>query len=278
MHTLLNVFEHKHFVYFITAVITYGVAGLVTNVIRTLLDKYFHQASLSSKVDPTRYAFAKNAVSLIVFILATVFVFSRIPSLRTIGLTLFASAGIFAAIIGFAAQAAFANVFSGIFIVIYKPFRVEDNIMVGKDYEGIVEDITLRHTVIRNYENRRIVVPNSVISAAVITNSTLDERLCMHVHFHVAFGTDVDKALTIIREIAEKHPLVLDNRTLEEKEQGKEKVKTRLIELEDHGARLRAWVWTHDPSTGFEAKCDILKSVKERFDQEGIQLAERNKN
>ena len=122
-----------------------------------------------------------------------------IPKLKSLGVTIFAGAGILAAIIGFASQAAFSNIVSGIFIVIFKPFRVGDIVKISNLYSGIVEDITLRHTVISDFENKRLIIPNSVISAETIHNSNiLDNKICNHIWYGISYDSDVDLATSII--------------------------------------------------------------------------------
>jgi len=69
-----------------------------------------------------------------------------------------AGAGILAVAVGFASQAALSNIISGVFVVIFKPFRVGDRLKIN-ELTGVVEDITLRHTVIRDLENKRIIIP-----------------------------------------------------------------------------------------------------------------------
>lgn len=265
--------QHKAFFYFVFAVIVMSIAVLATRIIRGLVDKYFRTTSLSSKVDPTRYTFAKNGVSFVIFLIAFIVIFYSIPSLRALGVTLFASAGIVAAIIGFASQAAFSNIISGIFIVIFKPFRVDDIIMIGTNMQGTVEDITLRHTVIRSFENRRIVIPNSVISNEVIINSTItEERVCIFLEMGISYDSDMDKAMAIMAEEALKHPLCIDGRTPDEIEEGAPKVRTRVIGFGDSSVNLRAWVWAPSSPEGFELKCDLFRSIKLRFDAEGIEI------
>ncbi len=265
--------QHKFFLYFVFAVVVMGMAVLATRVIRGLVDRYFRKTSLSSKVDPTRYTFAKNGVSFVIFLIATIIIFYTIPSLRALGLTLFASAGILAAIIGFASQAAFSNIISGIFIVIFKPFRVDDIITIGTNMQGIVEDITLRHTVIKNFENRRIVIPNSVISNEVIVNSTItEERVCIFLEMGISYSADLDLAMAIMADEAYKHPKCIDARSEEELAAGEPKVKTRVIGFGDSSVNLRAWVWANSSPEGFEMKCDLFRSIKLRFDKEGIEI------
>src|SRR3990172_8509923 len=102
------------------------------------------------------------------------------------------------AIVGFASQQAFSNIISGIFIVIFRPFRVNDIIKVGSLDAGMVEDITLRHTVIRSFENRRLISPNAVISEQTVLNSSIIvEKVCLFLYIGISFDSDVDKTIII---------------------------------------------------------------------------------
>ena len=144
-------------------------AIIVTRLARWILTRSFESASEKLKVDPTRYRFFKNMIAMIIWIMALGVIVLVIPKFKALAITLFASAGIIVAIIGFAAQQAFSNIVSGIFIVMFKPFRVGDLIKVGQQDYGVVEDITLRHTVINNFENKRIII---LISLSISDRST----------------------------------------------------------------------------------------------------------
>jgi small conductance mechanosensitive channel len=250
-----------------------AIAFIVGRVIRFVIGRFFKRNALKLKVDPTRYNFFKNAVDFITLLIATIIIFRSIPSLHSFGTTLLTGAGILAAIVGFASQQAFSNIISGIFLVIFKPFSVGDRVRIGTLYTGDVEDITLRHVVIKDFENRRIVIPNSVISNETIVNSTItDEKVCMFVEFNISFESSIDKALTAMQETATIHPLCIDNRTEEEKEKGDPKVLMRVIEITDFSVKIRAYTWANNPSEGFDLKCDLIKQIKERFDKEKIEI------
>ncbi|WP_079689626.1 mechanosensitive ion channel family protein [Ohtaekwangia koreensis] len=256
------------------AIIVFTVAVIIARVLRFIIGRLVKGASNKLKVDPTKYNFLKNAVEFIVYMIALTIVFNSIPKLKSYGTALFAGAGVLAAIVGFASQSAFSNIVSGIFIVIFRPFSVGDRVRVGQLYTGDVEDITLRHTVIKDFENRRIVIPNSVISNETIINSTLaHENLCVFIELGVSFDTDVDQAMRILQEEVMKHPDCMDNRTHEEIESGNPQVDVRLINITETALQLRAYAWAKDPSSGFNLKCDVLKSIKRRFDDAGISLA-----
>lgn len=251
---------------------TIAVAFIFSFILRKIAHVAIKNYSERIKVDPTNYSFLKNSLSFIIFSIALFFIFSKIPFFRTLGTALFAGAGVFAAILGFAAQKAFSNIVSGIFILIFKPFRVGDTIEFSSR-KGVVEEITLRHTAIKDYENRRIVVPNSIISEDVIINSDIiDERIRQPIVFGISYDSNIDKAIEIIQQEADKHPYLLDYRTKKEIKAGEPKVIVRVVGLEEFSVQLKAFVWCLGNDTAFVLKCDLLKSVKEAFEKNGIEI------
>ncbi len=258
----------------IFAIIVLVVAFLIGRIVRFVVGRFFKSAARKLNVDPTRYNFFKNASDFLIFLIAMVIIFRSVPSLRTFGNTLLTGAGILAAIVGFASQSAFSNIVSGIFLVIFRPFSVGDRVKIGQLYSGDVEDITLRHVVIKDFENRRIVIPNTVISNEVIINSTLtDQKVCMFIELGISLEANIDRAQVIIQEEASKHPNCIDNRTDEEMKKGDAPVMVRVMGFTELATQLRAYAWAANPNDGFDLKCDLLKSIKLRFDQEGIELA-----
>lgn len=254
--------------------IVLAVAFLLGRIVRMLLGRFFRKAAQKLNVDPTRYNFFKNASEFIIYLIAIVVIFRSIPALRTYGTTLLTGAGIFAAIVGFASQSAFSNIISGIFLVIFRPFSVGDRVRIGQLYSGDVEDITLRHTVIRDFENKRIVIPNTVISNEVIINSTIvDEKVCMFIELGISLESDIGKAQAIIQDEATRHPYCIDNRTEAEREKGEHAVMVRVMGFTEVATQLRGYAWARNPNEGFDLKCDLHKSIKQRFDKDGVSMA-----
>jgi small conductance mechanosensitive channel len=249
------------------------LAVVVSRIFRSIMQRYFERSSHALKVDPTRYRFFKNAVSFIIILVAVTIIFYTIPELKTLGVSLFAGAGIIAIIIGFASQAAFANIISGIFIVTSKPFRVGDFIKINEEHIGTVEDITLRHTVIRNNENRRIIIPNSVINNQTIINSNIiDEKVCSLVEVGISYDSDIDNAIRTMQEEIEKHPLSLDNRKEEDIAAGVPRVVVRVMGFGDSAIKLRAYAWASTSMDAFVLRTDMYKIIKNSFDREGIEI------
>lgn len=259
--------------YIILIVVTFGIAVILVKISKKFIEKSVDKFSQVMKLQKSNYTFFKFIVNFTIYSIASVIVFYSIPELRSIGLTILASAGVLTAIIGFAAQEAFSNIISGIFIFIFKPFHVGDQIKFGTEESGIVEDITLRHTIIKSFQNKRIIVPNSKISSDTIVNySIFDSKICNFFEIGISYESDIDKAFAIIKNAAINHPLFYDNRTNEEKANNVEPVVTRVISLSDFSIIIRAYIWSQNPSEGFILKTDLNKIVKEEFDKNGIEI------
>ena len=112
-----------------------------------------------------------------------------------------------------------------------------------------------------------------MISSEVIHNFLInDEKVSNQLYFGISYSANIDQAMKVIKEEAEKHPHFIDNRTEEEIAREAPKVMVRVTEWMESAIQLRATVWTLGPAQGFELKCDLLKTVKERFDREGIEI------
>lgn len=269
----MKLFEHDWVKYLGFALLTFLVAFVINKSIRFFLNRYIKRSTQDLKNDPTQYKFLENASSLIVFLVAILIIFQYIPALKNIGKALFVSAGVFAAFIGLAAQQALGNIISGVFIVIFKPFRIGDQVKISETVNGLIEDITLRHCVIKSFENRRIIIPNSVISSQTIVNANItDEKTCFFLEIGISYDSNIDLAIKLIQEEAEKHKDLIDNRTEEERANNIPYVIVRVVGFGDSSVNLRANLWAENPSIGFAMKCDINKQVKERFDKEGVEI------
>lgn len=259
---------------FISIVTIILVAIIVERTIRFMIGKFLQRRAEQMNIDKTKYVFLKHVVTAVIYSLAIIAVIYTLPKFRSIAVSLFAGAGIFAAILGFASQAAFSNIISGVFMVISKPFKVGDRIEVGsKLYTGIVEDITLRHTVLRSFDNQRIVIPNSVMSEETITNAHLyDDVVRRSIDFSVDYQSDIDTVIKIMQEECESHPLCIDHRTEEELKKGLPKVQVRLIQFGDSSITYRAYAWSINAFDAFDMHTDLNIIIKKRFDKEGIQI------
>lgn len=212
--------------------------------------------------------FVFSFVSFVIFTLGFFMALDAVPQLHQLVTTLLAGSGIAALALSLSAQESLENIISGLFITIFKPFEVGDRVtLVNEKLTGFIEDITPRHTIIRTYTNTRIVVPNSIVSKDVIENSNLvDARAAAFLDVTISYGSDVDLAMSIMRDIVASHPLFLDTRT----DPDTPLVSVLLRELGTSGMCLRATVWTRTVSENFQACSDMRVSIVKAFRREGI--------
>lgn len=253
-----------------------GIVAVFTIIIASSVNIWFRkkvQLKISLGEDSMVFKFLRYVVVVAVYILGLMFVLLAFPSFKGIAQTALGGAGVLALIIGVASQEALSNLVGGVFIISFKPFRIGDVIRLSGDMMGTVIDITLRHTVLRNFENKMIVIPNAIINKEKLINYNLkDERICERIEIGISYDSDVSLAKRIMQEECEAHPLILDNRSASDVLDGKPIIRVALVSLNDFSVTIRAWAWARNYSNSFEMKCDLLESIKRRFEKEGIEI------
>lgn len=257
---------------FLYVLLVFFSAWIISRIIRFLVVQTIKRRKTGNETK-TSMLFFRNSIKFFVGLFALIYIIATVPTLRSKATLIFSGAGILAAILGFAAQAALSNLIAGAFIVMFRPFRVGDYIKLDAQRMGIVEDITLRHTVINNFENKRLIIPNSIISTESILNHNIeDSHILSFNNFKIGIRADIDLAKKIIQEEAEKLEFVIDNRTPEEVMKNQPQIEVRVIEVLDSYIHLRAYIWLNNPFKEFKIQCDLKEAVYKRFRKEGIQM------
>lgn len=248
-----------------------GLAAVIALVLIKLLQRY------------AKTHFSGNLIifyRLIYILIIAVAIFSVLTTIKPLeqfGTAILASSGIAAAVLGLAAQQTLANVFSGIAISLSKPFVIGEFIEIlqtNPPVMGIVEDISLRHTTIKDPTDKSIVVPNSVLDKEILrtTKSLQGMNVCNFLTVGVSYNCDLDLACKTLSQTCEAHPNALDTRTEEEKKDGTPVVIVRVTDFAESSITLRASVWTTNAAVGFVTLCDLRVSVKKAFDKAGIEI------
>jgi small conductance mechanosensitive channel len=243
-------------IYFVVAFVVIYLAGRV--VVRPVVDRALRRRDLD---EHARRPIQKLVSVVVVFAAVSVaFGFADygdfLQSLATI-----AAAATLA--IGFAMQDVLQNLVAGVFIYTDRPFRIDDWIE-WDDNTGVVEDISLRVTRVRTFDNELLTVPNSQLTDGVIKNPVAKDQLRLKVLFGIGYDDDIDAATDIIVEEAEAHDEIL----------GDPAPSVRLTELGDSSVGLQSRVWIDDPSRSdfVRIRGEYVHAVKKRFDETGIDI------
>lgn len=239
----------------IATIISYLVIAFILNHI---LNKIF--AARDIKNEAMLMKIKKYALRA--FVLAGIF--TQISFLSSLIGGLLASSGIAAIIIGLASQEAAGNLVSGCMIYISRPFTVGDTIILkDNNLRGTVIDINLNHTIIETAEKNQIIVPNTIMNKAIIENLTYDEsNKIAYLTMDVAYESDLDKAIEIMKEVIGSHPLHIND----------DPVIVHCTEFKDSAISLRAKVTTRSVSDSFTLCSDCRMQIKKAFDEAGIEI------
>ncbi len=250
------------------AFILLAIILVLAVVANRLLDRIFKRAQwvvgrLGRKVDDTVVRYVQRLKNILIYVTAFIIYASLVPGLRGLMGTLVAGAGITAIVIGFAARSSLSNLVSGISLTIYRPIRIGDKVTVDKEY-GTVEDITLRHTIVRTWQHKRLIIPNEKMDKMTIVNySLINPKMICKVEFGVSYDTDIDLARSLVLEEANNCP---------QRMPGEEAPWLRIINHGDFAIKMRLYVWVAKPDDAWLARFWLLERIKKRFDQEGIEI------
>jgi len=163
-------------------------------------------------------------------------------------------------VVAFALQGTLSNFASGLMIMLYRPYDIGDVVDVA-GIMGTVESMTLVSTSIITPDNRMMVVPNNSIWGNIITNVTHSDTRRVDMIFGIGYDDNIEQAQKVMEQILSEHPLVLKDPA----------PAIKVNELADSSVNFicRPWVKTADYWTVF---WEVTRTVKERFDEEGISI------
>lgn len=261
-------FWEQYFEKIISVVWILIVSFILNKIIDNIIDKTIKIRR--KKNVTTMLIFFKRIKKLIIFVIAILISLSRFDMFNQFSMTILSGLGIGSVVVGLAAQESLKNFFGTLAIVSGNPFEVGDFIeCVEKNVSGTVEDITMRHTVIRTINNRRVIIPNNEMNELVIENFNYsDNELVKTVEYLISYDADIDKAIKIIQNEMKKIYTINPKGKNKDVEYPRVKVGAWL----DNGISLKAWVWGKDNGNVFDNIYDLNYNVKKKFDKEGIEI------
>lgn len=225
----------------------------VINVLRNLLRKALERSSLDTGV----VQFLDGLLKICAYTILVMIMLDRFGIQTTSFVALLGSAGV---AIGLSLQGSLANFAGGILILMLKPFKVEDFIEAS-GYTGTVAEISLFATTLHTADNRNVVIPNGSLANGNIVNYSANETRRVDMTVGVAYGSDLQRAQQVIREILESDERIL-----------KDPAYTVAVdELGDSSITIlvRPWVRSEDY---WSVKWATLEKIHDRLGEENIEI------
>ena len=225
------------------------IAGIVTRALGKALGQ--------RNVDPTLVGFTTGLVNALMLAFIVIASLSQIGIQTTSFVAILGAAGL---AIGLALQGSLSNFASGVLIIIFKPYKVDDYIVAGGG-EGVVKDIGIFTTTVITLDNRTQIIPNSVATSGVIDNYSKQGTRRLDLVAGVSYGDDIGKVKGILKEILDNEPRIL----------AEPKPTIGLMEMGESSINFafRPWVKVEDY---WDLFFELQERIKIRFDEENITI------
>lgn len=210
--------------------------------------------------------FLKGLIKALILVIGIVVIGGQFNTTKDLASVLIQNTALLVAVLGFAAQQTLNDILSGLMLSWYRPFDIGSRIhLISQNITGIVEDITLRHTVIRCFDNNRIVIPNSIINKEILKNSDYEDSVIGNfLEVTVSATSDVRKAIRVLDEVIRQNPSVINTGTYSPG--------ILVKDLTKNGYVLKATIWTKTVDDNFSASSEIRIMIQEQFRENGIEL------
>lgn len=216
-------------------------------------------------VDRTTINFLAQLAKMGVWLFAFISYAHLVPALAHLGSAWLTGVSVISVVMGLAAQSTLGNLIAGISLILYRPFKLGDRMQVSAPTgleTGVVESLGLGYTVLRTDDNRRIVLPNSVMSSQTTVNLTNENpRALSSVPFTISYDSDVERARSILLELARKSS------------RQKEVSGCPVTQVGPTGIVLTLTAWCPDPGAAGDFKSEMLELAPKRFVSSGVLLA-----
>lgn len=196
---LITTYAPKAIGAILTLIIGFWIIGRIVGLLKGVMKR--------QNFDPTIRPFLASIVSvglkvLLLFSVAEMFGIETTSFVAIFGALAFA--------IGLALQGSLGHFASGVLLLVFKPYKVGDLVEIGGGKTGTVLEIQVFNTILQTLDNKRIIVPNSVVTSNVITNITGQGIVGVELVFGIGYGDSIDKAREIILEVGKGCPYILD--------------------------------------------------------------------
>lgn len=210
--------------------------------------------NLKARRQRTRIGILYRIAQCVVGFLVIAMMLIAIPGVRTIGVSLMASAGLAALAVGAAAQPALKNLIAGVQMAFSEPVRLDDVVIVEGEW-GRIEEIKLTYVVIRIWDDRRMVVPVSYFLEKPFQNwTTKTSDLLGTVFFHVDPAADVGRIREVFVDAV--------------KANGRWDGRVAILQVTEHrpeALELRGLLSARNAGLAFDLRCEVREAVMDHL-------------
>ena len=248
------------------------VLALVASVILIRLNDFiFDKIDNGKKL--IHLTFFRRILKGVVVILAIVFAANGTKGISNIYGLVFGSSILITALVGIVGKDALSDILAGLMISIFRPFNIGDRVLLSDiDKPCVVNDMTMRHVVLKTMDNICYIIPNSSINSKIILNTSYNhgDLRGTFLKFEVAYTSNVWLAIQLIREAVKNCPLTLPNNAGNKDLGGYGDV--YLMEFNGNAYVLETTIWTETETDNFLAASEVRLAVIDLFRKNDIEI------
>ena len=208
-------------------------------------------------MDETLIKFLENIVYYALMIIVLLTALGKLGVETTSFLAILGAAGL---AIGLALKDSLGNFASGVMIILFKPFKVDDTVTAG-GVTGTVKEVGIFNSIFVTADNQKIIVPNGAITSGSITNVNAYETRRIDLIIGIGYKDDIKKAKEVLTNVATSNEKILVDKGIS--------VVVSELATSSVNFTINVWVKTSDYS---EVKFYLLENIKLSFDNEGISI------
>ena len=240
-------------VQFLLAIVVYFVGNFIIKRVLSLVGKGLEK----KKVEISLHQFLLSILSTLLKAVQIIILASMLGIQTASFIAILGAAGL---AIGLALQGSLANFAGGVLILLFRPFKNGDAIK-AQGYVGSVEEIQIFNTILKTFDNQRIIIPNGLLSNGCVTNINVNGTRRVDMVFGIGYDDDIAKAKALLRTIIEADERVLKDQAVD-------------IWVGEHGESsvnlfVRPWANAADY---WGIYFDMMENVKVEFDKAGISI------
>lgn len=229
---------------------------LIAMIIAKAISLYLRR-TLKEKVRKEHLRGIIKVIYAVIFLIAFI---SILPILGVDATGIAVAAGFLGLVIGLASQSVIGNLIAGIFLVVERPLKVGDQVMVEGTY-GYVEDVRIMSTTIRTYDGIFVRIPNEKVFTTNIANLVTHAARRLEYDVGIRYSDDADKAVEIIKKIIDDYPLTLKN----------PEPYVFVDNLGNSSVDVKVRFWIPSPEW-YQVKRALLWKIKKTLEENGIRV------
>jgi small-conductance mechanosensitive channel len=236
----------------VIATIGLTIAGLLAVLEELVAQRYSiaERDNLSARAIRTRMRVFRSVGVAAIALITLSTMLMTFPSVRQLGVSLLASAGLATLVVGMAARPALSNLIAGMQVALTQPIRIDDVLVVDGEW-GRVEEITTSFVVLRIWDSRTLVIPLSYLVERPVENWTRsNSELLAAVTVYADYNVPVEEVRRELGEIVRRSPH-WDGRFWN----------LQVTNATERSIELRALMSARDGSEAWELRCEIRERL-----------------